>query len=83
MVTGGTSALVLIALSPAIMIDVLKLDHAIFPLRNPALISLPLAFAAGFVVSMLFPEPAAEQGFAAAERRMHLGSTAPSEPHRK
>ena len=44
-----------------------------FPLRNPGIISIPLSFAVGIVVSLLAPEQAAAAKFAAAERRLHLG----------
>jgi cation/acetate symporter len=76
-VVGATSSLVLIAISPTIMVDVLGRDSALIGLTNPALISMPLAFAAGILVSLLRPEPAAAARFAEAERRIHLGDTAP------
>ena len=44
-VVGATSALVLISISPTVMVDVLGHDSAIIGLTNPALISMPLAFA--------------------------------------
>ena len=34
---------------------------ALFPLKNPALISMPLSFAVGILVSLLRPEPAARR----------------------
>ena len=43
-------------------------------LKNPAIISMPLAFAVGIVVSLAAPERTAEAGYAAAVTRMHLGS---------
>ena len=72
-VTGTVTALVLIALSPTIQIDILQHETAWFPLRNPALVSMPLAFVVAVVVSLLSPEPAAQEGYAAKERRMVLG----------
>jgi cation/acetate symporter len=63
-VVGATSALVLISISPTIMVDVLGHDSAIIGLTNPALISMPLAFAAGILVSLLRPEPEAAARFA-------------------
>ena len=74
-VVGATSALVLISISPTIMVDVLGRDSALIGLTNPALISMPLAFGAGILVSLLRPEPEAAARWAEAERRIHLGDT--------
>jgi cation/acetate symporter len=76
MITGSISALVLIALSPTIMVDILKHKEAIFPLKNPALVTMPLSFVVGIAVSLLWPETAAQEKFAEAESRMHLGQRA-------
>jgi cation/acetate symporter len=73
MATGTLSAIVLIALSPTIQIDILKRDSALFPLRNPGIVTMTLAFAAGILVSILRPEPAAEAKFSEVARRTHLG----------
>ncbi len=75
MLTGTISTLVLIYLSPTIQIDVLQNDTAWFPLRNPAMITIPLAFVVGVAVSLLAAEEAADAGFAEVERRTHLGAT--------
>jgi cation/acetate symporter len=79
-VVGATSALVLISISPTVMVDVLERDSAIIGLTNPALISMPLAFVSGILVSLLRPEPEAAARWAEAERRIHLGETAPVQP---
>ena len=73
MAVGTVSTLVLIYVSPAIQIDVLARTSAWFPLKNPALVTIPLSFATGFIVSLLTPERAAQDGFAAMEQRMMLG----------
>ncbi len=73
---GTASALLLIYLSPTMQIDVLKNAFAPFPLRNPGLVTIPLSFIVGIAVSKLFPEPEAAQGFAALQRRVHLGPLA-------
>ena len=73
MALGTALTLLLIYLSPTIQIDILKHDTAWFPLKNPALITMPLSFLAGIAVSLLAPEPAAVEGYVALERRMHLG----------
>jgi cation/acetate symporter len=75
MLLGTTSTLALIYLSPTIQIDILKQSSALFPLKNPALVTIPLSFAAGIIVSLLTREGAAEH-FARVERRMHLGAAA-------
>jgi cation/acetate symporter len=75
-VVGAVSSLVLISISPTIMVDVLGREEAIFPLGNPALISMPLAFGLGILVSLLLPEPEAQRRFVEAERQIHLGAVA-------
>ena len=72
-VTGTITALVLIVLSPTIQIDILHHQQAWFALRNPALVSMPLAFIVAILVSVLAPETAAREGYDAKERRMILG----------
>jgi cation/acetate symporter len=71
---GAVSALVLIYISPTIQEDVLDHTTSLFPLKNPALISMPLAFLTGIVVSLLTREAEAEERFYEAERRMLLGA---------
>ena len=73
MLVGTTSALLLIYLSPTIQMGILGRASAPFPLRNPGLITIPLSFLVGLVVSKLAPEPAAEQAFAEMEQRVHMG----------
>jgi cation/acetate symporter len=73
MVIGTGATLLLIYFSPTIQVDILKHGEAWFPLRNPALVTVPLAFLVGIVVSLLRREPAAAAGFDAAASRMHLG----------
>ncbi|HET7295054.1 MAG TPA: sodium/solute symporter [Vicinamibacteria bacterium] len=73
MLVGTTSALVLIYLSPTIQMGVLGREAALFPLRNPGLVTIPLAFLVGAAVSLLFPEREAEERFEELENRVHLG----------
>ena len=73
MITGTVSAITLIVLSPTVMVDLFKAEAAISPLKNPGIISVPLAFVVGIVVSLLKPEPEAREGYTAAQRRMYLG----------
>ncbi len=76
MLTGTLSSVVLILLSPTVWVDLLGNTTAVSDLKNPGIISVPLAFLAGFVVSLGKPEPAASAGFVAAQDRMHLGPRA-------
>jgi len=77
MVTGTVSALLLILLSPTVWVELLGNKSALVPLKNPGIITVPLAFLVGVVVSLLAPEPAAAEAYAAAHRRMHLGPLEP------
>jgi cation/acetate symporter len=74
MLTGTITTLVLIYLSPTIQVDLLGNDSAWFPLRNPAMLTIPLAFVVGIGVSLLASESSAAEGFAEVERRTHLGA---------
>jgi cation/acetate symporter len=73
-VTGTAASLILIALSPTIMIDLAGYESAIFPLKNPAIVTIPLGFAIGIAVSLVWPETAAQNGYDAKERRMIMGA---------
>ena len=74
--TGTFGTLLLIWLSPTIQVDILQREGALVPLKNPALVTIPLAFAAGVVVSLLTGERSADEAHDHHERRMHLGETA-------
>ena len=76
MLTGTFGTLLLIWLSPTIQVDILKQPDAWFPLKNPALVTIPLAFAAGIVVSLLTASRVTDDHQAHHERQMHLGVTA-------
>ncbi len=73
MLVGTASALVLIYLSPTIQVGVLGRSAARFPLTNPGLVSIPLSFAVGIMVSLFKPEPEAHAKFQELEHRLHLG----------
>jgi cation/acetate symporter len=73
MVIGTAATLALIYLSPTIQVDILKHDTALFPLRNPALITIPLSFLIAIVVSLLTVDAGAQAGYARVERQMHTG----------
>jgi cation/acetate symporter len=72
-VTGTLASLVLIYFSPTIQIGLLGAATAPFPLRNPALVSMPLAFAVAVAVSLAAPEPSSERGFDDLAERVLLG----------
>ena len=73
MVLGTVATLTLIYLSPTIQIDILKHDAAVFPLRNPALITIPLSFAIAIVVSLLTNNAGEQAGYGRVETQMHTG----------
>jgi cation/acetate symporter len=75
MLTGTFGTLLLIWLSPTIQIDVLHRASAWFPLKNPALVTIPLSFTVGIVVSLLTAPAVADARFAHHERQMHLGAS--------
>ncbi len=72
-VVGAVSSVVLILLSPTVWVDLLHKPAAIVPLRNPAIISMPLSFLFGIVVSLLRREPEAERKFDEEKLRTYLG----------
>jgi cation/acetate symporter len=74
MLAGTISTLALIALSPTIQIDILNHETAWFPLRNPGLVTIPLAFAVAAGVSLMRPDAAEQARFQAIVHRLHVGS---------
>ncbi len=68
MVTGLVASLGLIALGP----DSLH-EHAIFPLRNPTIVSLPLAFIAAVVVTLVTRDKQSEDMFNQLQVRAETG----------
>lgn len=73
MATGTVATLALIALSPTVQIDLLGGTTAWFPLKNPALVTIPASFLIGMLVSRLTPERDAPARWAALEHRLHFG----------
>ena len=74
MYAGTVSALGLIFLSPTIQVDILGNEAALFPLRNPGIVSIPLAFAVAIGVSLLRPDATEERRFLELKRRLHVGA---------
>jgi cation/acetate symporter len=79
MLVGTFSALLLIYLSPTIQVGILGASGAWFPLTNPGLVTIPLAFLVGIVVSLLSAEPTAVARFEALEHQLHLGEPSHAE----
>jgi cation/acetate symporter len=71
--TGSLLSVILIVLSPTVWVDLLHNAQAVFPLRNPAIVSMPAAFAAGILISLLTREPEAEAKFDDEKLRTYLG----------
>ncbi|HYG38478.1 MAG TPA: cation/acetate symporter ActP [Cytophagales bacterium] len=72
-ITGTVLAIALIILSPTVWVDVFGYEEAVFPWKNPALISLTASFLVGIVVSMMDKEPSAEEKFEDEKLRTYLG----------
>ncbi|MFH1195251.1 MAG: sodium/solute symporter [bacterium] len=72
-VTGAGLAIILIILSPTVWVDIFKNETAIFPLKNPALISMSASFIAGIIASLLSTEKDAEIKFEDEKLRTYLG----------
>ena len=70
---GTLSSLLLIYLSPTVQIDILGHAEAIFPLKNPGIVTIPLSFAVGIITSLLTRDLNSERNFTAMERQMLLG----------
>ena len=72
-VTGAVLSLVLIVLSPTVWVDVFGYAEAIFPLKNPALVSMTSAFAIGIILSLIKPDQESADKFESEKLRTYLG----------
>jgi len=72
-ITGSSLAIALIILSPTVWVDIFKNESAIFPLKNPALISMTASFLVGILVSLASPEQKAQDKFEDEKLRTYLG----------
>ncbi len=70
---GALSSVTMIVLSPTVWVGIFKFKAAIFPMKNPAIFSMTLAFAVGIVVSLLTPEKEAQEKFEVEKVRTYLG----------
>jgi cation/acetate symporter len=71
--TGAVLSVLLIVLSPTIWVDILRYPAPVFPLRNPAIVSMTAAFIVAVVVSLMTREPTAEASFDDERLRTYLG----------
>ena len=71
--TGAFLSVFLIVISPTVWVDVLGKEAALFPLKNPAIVSMTAAFLVGFVVSLMSRESRAEAMFEDEKLRTYLG----------
>jgi cation/acetate symporter len=72
-ITGVILSVLLIFLSPTVWVDLLGNENAVFPLKNPALVSMPASFLAGYIGSVLSHDPEALVKFEEEKVRTHLG----------
>ena len=72
-ITGAGLSVLLIVLSPTVWVDLFHNPTAIFPLRNPAIVSMPAAFIVGVLASLISREPTAEVMFEDEKIRTYLG----------
>jgi cation/acetate symporter len=73
MACGASLSVLLIAGSPTVWVDLLGYAKPLFPLRNPAIVSMTAAFLAGIIGSLLTREPRAEALFDDEKLRTYLG----------
>jgi cation/acetate symporter len=71
--TGVLISVILIVLSPTVWVDIFGHESALFPLRNPALVSMPASFIAGYIGSVLKADPEALTKYDQERVRTHLG----------
>jgi cation/acetate symporter len=70
--TGAFLSVLLIVISPTVWVDVLHKKEALFPIKNPAIVSMTAAFVIGILVSLATREPSAEAKFEDEKLRTYL-----------
>jgi cation/acetate symporter len=70
---GSIFTVTLIVLSPTVWVDILHYKTAVFPLRNPAIVSMTVAFIVAIGVSLMTREVKAEEMFDDEKLRTYLG----------
>jgi cation/acetate symporter len=76
MVTGTVATLALIWFSPVIQVDILHHASAWFPLKNPAVLTIPGSFLMGIVVSLFTSDATALEKYDGSVREMIEGARA-------
>jgi cation/acetate symporter len=71
--SGSILSVTLILLSPTVWVDLLHNPTPIFPLRNPAIVSMPISFLCAVIASLATREPEAEARFDDEKLRTYLG----------
>ena len=72
---GVLTAVGLIVLSPVVWVDIFKHKAAIFPLKNPGLISIPLSFLIAVIVSLAGRETTSQEKYDEVRSRVAAGTT--------
>jgi cation/acetate symporter len=72
-IAGSVTCVALIVMSPTIWVEIFGNPEALFPLRNPAIVSMTISFIAGVGVSLMTSEPSAEAKFDDEKLRAYLG----------
>lgn len=70
---GTALSLILILLSPVVWKDIFGNAEALFPLKNPALYSVPGSFLAGIIVSYVYPDKESQEKFESQKMQTYLG----------
>ncbi len=70
--TGAFLSVLLIIISPTVWVDLLHKKEAIFPIKNPAIVSMTAAFVVGILVSLASREATAEAKFEDEKLRTYL-----------
>ncbi|HVR07425.1 MAG TPA: sodium/solute symporter [Thermoanaerobaculia bacterium] len=70
--TGAFLSVLLIVISPTVWVDVLHKKEALFPIKNPAIVSMTAAFVVGILASLASREPSAEAKFEDEKLRTYL-----------
>ncbi|HEV2855171.1 MAG TPA: sodium/solute symporter [Thermoanaerobaculia bacterium] len=71
--TGAFLSVFLIVISPTVWVEILGRETALFPLKNPAIVSMTAAFLVGILVSLFGRETEAETKFEDEKLRTYLG----------
>jgi cation/acetate symporter len=72
-VVGAVSSAGMIILSKTVWVEIFGFEHALFPMKNPAVFSMTAAFVAGIVASLLTAEKEAQDKFEDEKLRTYLG----------